>query len=430
MKRLIVCALLVAAFGFQNHVQAQFKGSKLAWGLSAGGAHGGNNEGDEWVMQYRGFLQFDLIAPVLSGQLGFGYTQLRAPDVYSAETGIGDLRLLISPFSLPNLNPYLYGGFGVSKALDRSGTDYLPMVPFGAGIQTRISSRILLDISGGYNLSLSDKLDGLARTDTDLNDLTNKKQDGFYGFSVGLAFTLGSGDDAAEEMKKKELAEAEARRVKAEEDARHAKELADAEARRVKQQADADTEARRVKESTDAKAQSVKELADAEARRVKQQADADAEAQRVKESTDAEARRVKELADAEARRLAEQKRRDTIIILEKGKKVVLKGVNFEFNKATLTNESETILTMAYNALVANPDVQIEISGHTDNVGSQQYNQALSLKRAQAVKNWLVKKGIASNRMKTVGRGQNEPMSSNETDEGRAENRRIEFYVQQ
>jgi OOP family OmpA-OmpF porin len=129
------------------------------------------------------------------------------------------------------------------------------------------------------------------------------------------------------------------------------------------------------------------------------------------------------LADAEARRL------NTIITLEKGKKVVLKGVNFETNKATLRKESETILTMAYNALVANPNVQVEISGHTDNVGSQQSNQVLSLKRAQAVRNWLVQEGIASNRMKTVGKGLNEPISSNETDAGRAENRRIEFYVQ-
>jgi outer membrane protein OmpA-like peptidoglycan-associated protein len=156
-----------------------------------------------------------------------------------------------------------------------------------------------------------------------------------------------------------------------------------------------------------------------------------AEAQRVKESTDAEARRVKDLADAEARRLAEQKdHENTIIILEKGKKVVLTGVNFEFNKATLTIESGTTLTMAYNALVANPGVQVEISGHTDNVGSQEYNQVLSLERAQAVRSWLVQKGIASNRMKTVGKGKNEPVTSNDTDAGRAENRRIEFYVQQ
>lgn len=168
--------------------------------------------------------------------------------------------------------------------------------------------------------------------------------------------------------------------------------------------------------------------ANAEAQRVKMATDA--EALRVKESTDAEARRVKDLADAEARRLAEQKNRETMILLEKGKTVVLKGVNFDFNKATLRGDSETILMMAYNALVAKPDVQIEISGHTDNVGSQQYNQVLSLQRAQAVRNWLVQKGIASNRMKTVGKGQNEPVAPNTTEEGRAENRRIEFYVQQ
>jgi len=198
------------------------------------------------------------------------------------------------------------------------------------------------------------------------------------------------------------------------------------------QKASLNAQAQSAKDSTDADARSTKGLADAEARRVKQQADADTAALRAKESTDAEASRVKGLADAEARRLAEQNDRDnnTIIILEKGKKVVLNGVTFDFNKATLKQESESVLTRAYNAMTANPDVQVEISGHTDNVGSQEYNQTLSLERAEAVRNWLVNKGIASNRMKTVGRGENEPVASNDTDAGRAENRRIEFYVQQ
>ena len=145
--------------------------------------------------------------------------------------------------------------------------------------------------------------------------------------------------------------------------------------------------------------------------------------------TDAEARRAKELADAEALRLAQQKSNDTVFVLIKGKTVVLRGVNFEFNKATLTEDSEIILRRAYNAMVANPEVAVVITGHTDNVGSQKYNQVLSLKRAQSVKKWLVEHGIASNRMRTVGRGLNEPVASNETDAGRAENRRIEFYVE-
>jgi outer membrane protein OmpA-like peptidoglycan-associated protein len=195
----------------------------------------------------------------------------------------------------------------------------------------------------------------------------------------------------------------------------------------VKQQADADALARHIKDSTDALAQRTKLATDAEARRIKDSTEA--AALLTKTSTDAEARRLKEANEAEARRLAEQKRRDTVIVLEKGKTVVLRGVNFEFNKATLTKDSERILWRAYNALVANPDVVVVITGHTDNVGGQKFNQTLSLKRAQAVKNWLVNQGIPSNRMRTVGRGQNEPVASNDTEEGRAENRRMEFFVQ-
>lgn len=417
MKRFILCTLLVVAFGVCNDVQAQFKESGLAWGLSAGGAHGDNRTGDKWMLQYRAFLQGDLM-PMLIGQFGLGYTELEAPGMYRAENFIADLRLLFSPFSLSNLNPYLYGGFGLSKALNRTGSDYLPMIPIGVGIQTRISSGILLLIDGGYTLYLSDDLDEHPRSDTDLNSLTNGKNDGFYGFSIGLAFTIGSGKDEAAEKEKKELAEAEARRVKAEENAWHAKELADAEARRVQDSTNAAAAAR-----------NVKGLTDAEARRIQDSTNAAAKAVRVKEATDAEARRIKELADAEALRLAEQKSNDTVFVFVKGKTVVLRGVNFEFNKATLTEDSERILWKAYNAMVANPDVRVVISGHTDNVGSQKYNQVLSVKRAQSVKNWLVKEGIASNRMRTVGKGLNEPVASNETDAGRAENRRIEFYVE-
>jgi outer membrane protein OmpA-like peptidoglycan-associated protein len=198
----------------------------------------------------------------------------------------------------------------------------------------------------------------------------------------------------------------------------------------AEQKARLDAEARRVQDSTNAVAEAarIKEANIAETRNVKESTDA--EARRIKDSTDAEARRVKELADAEARRLAaEQKSNDTVFVLVKGKTVVLRGVNFEFNKATLTKDSERILWRACNAMVANSDVRVVITGHTDNVGGQKFNQALSLKRAQAVKNWLVKNGIASNRMRTVGRGLNEPVASNDTDAGRAENRRIEFYVE-
>jgi OOP family OmpA-OmpF porin len=125
-----------------------------------------------------------------------------------------------------------------------------------------------------------------------------------------------------------------------------------------------------------------------------------------------------------------QKTTTNTIILEKGKKVVVRGINFEFGKATLTADSRPIMEDAYKALTANPDMNVEISGHTDFVGSEAFNQNLSLRRAQTVKNWLVNRGISSNRMKTVGRGENEPVADNGTDDGRSENRRIEFFVEQ
>jgi outer membrane protein OmpA-like peptidoglycan-associated protein len=203
----------------------------------------------------------------------------------------------------------------------------------------------------------------------------------------------------------------------------------DAEARRVQDSTNAVAEAARIKEANIAETRNVKESTDAEARRIKDSTNAVAEAQRVKAATDAEAQRIKDSSNAAALRMAEQKSNDTVFVLVKGKTVVLRGVNFEFNKATLTKDSERILWRACNAMIANSDVRVVITGHTDNVGGQKFNQVLSLKRAQAVKNWLVNKGIASNRMRTVGRGLNEPVASNDTDAGRAENRRIEFYVE-
>ena len=116
------------------------------------------------------------------------------------------------------------------------------------------------------------------------------------------------------------------------------------------------------------------------------------------------------------------------IILERGKTVILEGVNFASGSAALTRSSESTLQRAYNALVTNPDVVVEIAGYTDNVGSATMNENLSARRAQAVKTWLVRKGIPSNRLTTVGKGMRDPIAPNDTPDGRAQNRRIEFHV--
>jgi OmpA-OmpF porin, OOP family len=116
------------------------------------------------------------------------------------------------------------------------------------------------------------------------------------------------------------------------------------------------------------------------------------------------------------------------IVLERGRSVVLEGVTFRSGSATLTRESEATLERAFNALVATPDISVEIAGHTDNIGSTETNNDLSRQRAEAVKSWLVRKGIPARRLRTVGWGMRYPIAPNDTPERRARNRRIEFNV--
>lgn len=116
------------------------------------------------------------------------------------------------------------------------------------------------------------------------------------------------------------------------------------------------------------------------------------------------------------------------LVLEVGKRLVLEGVNFVSGSAKLLQNSEKTLERARRALVNNPAVKVEIVGHTDNNGSAKMNLSLSLRRAQAVRAWLVKRGISSARLTATGRGMDEPIDTNTTPESRANNRRIEFRV--
>lgn len=106
----------------------------------------------------------------------------------------------------------------------------------------------------------------------------------------------------------------------------------------------------------------------------------------------------------------------------------LEGVNFDFGKDTLRRESMTKLDKAVEIMSKHPSVKVEISGHTDSVGGRETNMNLSQRRADAVKRYLVEKGIAADRIETRGAGPDEPIDSNKSDSGRARNRRIEFKV--
>ncbi len=111
-----------------------------------------------------------------------------------------------------------------------------------------------------------------------------------------------------------------------------------------------------------------------------------------------------------------------------GDTIVLQGVTFEFNEARLTANARAILDGVADALIARGDIQVEIGGHTDSRGSDDYNQKLSERRAQSVMQYLVGKGIASDRLSAKGYGETQPVSDNNSDEGRELNRRVELKI--
>jgi len=115
-----------------------------------------------------------------------------------------------------------------------------------------------------------------------------------------------------------------------------------------------------------------------------------------------------------------------ILFIEARQPVVLKGVTFETGRSALRPDSYTILDMVATSLINNPDIDVEISGHTDNTGSAATNLRLSQARADAVRAYLATKGVVPGRMVAKGYGPEQPVAPNTTPAGRAQNRRVEL----
>ena len=113
---------------------------------------------------------------------------------------------------------------------------------------------------------------------------------------------------------------------------------------------------------------------------------------------------------------------------EKQLSIRINNIFFDFNESKLKPESYPELNRLYNYLIENSDIKVEISGHTDNIGTDEYNINLSKARAKTVKDYLVEKGISSSRIVSNGYGKSNPVATNATDEGRQLNRRVEFKI--
>ena len=110
------------------------------------------------------------------------------------------------------------------------------------------------------------------------------------------------------------------------------------------------------------------------------------------------------------------------------RKIVLRGVSFDFDKFAIRPDAADTLTEAAQVLREQLSVEVWIDGHTDAMGTDAYNQRLSERRAQAVVDYLTQHGVGGGRLRARGFGESRPVASNETDDGRAQNRRVELNV--
>ena len=112
------------------------------------------------------------------------------------------------------------------------------------------------------------------------------------------------------------------------------------------------------------------------------------------------------------------------------KAISLSGILFHTDSAELRSESIAVLNATADTLNANSGVNVEIAGHTDGQGDAAYNQGLSQRRAEAVRSYLISRGVDSSRLSASGYGETQPVADNSTSEGRAQNRRVELRVAQ
>jgi len=110
------------------------------------------------------------------------------------------------------------------------------------------------------------------------------------------------------------------------------------------------------------------------------------------------------------------------------RRVVLRGLNFATGSAELSDEAKQLVEVAIETLKGQPDVRVKIIGHTDSTASDEYNQGLSERRAASVRNAMVQEGIPATRLDVEGRGEGQPVASNDTPDGRRQNRRVEFEI--
>jgi len=456
----------------------QFKEQGIEVGFF-GGAAFGVNESEDRPLNPQG--RFSLGFPVIDKMqvvFGGGYA-VDEGDVYQAFLMPIDVRLRFSPVSSDVVIPYVYVGGGILKYeaevtppeaysdVDRTG--WTGFIPLGAGLQFKVTDLWSIDFSGGFNYTFSEEI----------NPRDEDPTDGFAGFLAGIRFSSGTGEtdkdgDGLTKNVEKELG-TDPKNADTDGDgltdgAEHNQYLtnplmADSDGDGLKDGeevntyrtnplvADTDGDGLGDREElmqyrtdplrVDTDEDDLVDGLEIETHKTNPLA-ADSDGDGLDDGEEIYTYKTNPLmvdTDKGTVNDAVEVRRGTnpldpeddvpkkeVFEIAKAKKIVLEGVTFNSGSSEIVAASEDVLVKAYNTLVENPTVHVEIQGYTDNTGSLAGNTRLSQSRAEAVMQWLVTQGIDAARLTAKGYGPENPIAPNDTREGRQKNRRIEFMV--
>ncbi len=438
----------------------------------------------------RAFLRYGIVNGV-QAEVGAGLGRLAGDNRPGQTEGNGDgstaltqlipvdFRILLSPFSFSAWNPYIYGGIGAlhydmeeipgnaDPAVKNSG--WSGYVPAGVGLQIRLDDNTAFEMSGGFNYAFDDKINRVTAA---------PKKDAYWNFLAGLTVVTesGSADPDGDGLTNREEKELGTNKKVADSDGdglTDGAEVLTYKTNPLKADSDGDglsdgDEVLKYKTDPNKADSDGDGLSDGdEVMKYKTdplKADTDGDGlsdgdEVMKHKTDPLKRDTDGdgLTDGDEvmKHKTDPLKADTDggtvndgaevargsnpldptddvpkkkeIKVEVGKAIVLEGIVFKTGSANIEPQSEENLEEAFNTLEQNQDITVEIRGYTDNVGNPRSNQRLSQRRADAVKAWLVKKGIAATRITAKGYGQENPVGDNSTPEGRQKNRRIEFF---
>ncbi|MCX6148985.1 MAG: DUF6089 family protein [Ignavibacteriales bacterium] len=484
MRKIFLITVILFSFIATLSTYGQFGSKGLKVGLQANYLYPrndfDNDDGIKLAWLLRGFIRADLVKG-LQVEFGAGlgkysglanyYNHDDPKDYYSTRIIPIDFRFIISPWERESYNPYIFAGVGAlqyDKLTNElrfkspqtiENTGWTAVVPAGLGVQFKVSESFALDMSAAVNLTLTDNLDYFKKNDN---------KDFYYTAGIGL-FYFGSNANADDDNdgltnKEEELLGTDPKNPDTDGDGL----LDGAEVKTYKTNPlDPDTDKDGLKDGQEVNMYKTdpnkadtdndglndgEEVMKYKTDPLKVDTDGDGlkDGEEVmKYDTDGDGLKDGEEVmkyktdplniDTDGGTIGDgvEVNRGTnpldpsddvpkVIKVEVGQAIVLEGIEFKTASSEILPVSEEILKLALSTLKYYKDMEVEIAGHTDNVGKKAYNKKLSDSRAKAVKTWLVNQGIDEKRITTRGYWFSKPIATNKTAEGKQKNRRIEF----